>query len=718
MTKPNLSRRLPPLLALSLLLGACSQAPSTPTTSAPTTTTAPVSSPAEAHLGLGEAGVLPGGAPINQDASRNARLGPVTVPPGKGLSAQAFWGDLTSLVQLRVLVLHTGTGDFGLSTARALLRQNGIPFTEVDTTATTLTPEQLRSSLGVGLYSGVVLTSSALTVQDSSGAYVSALNADEWNTLFAYERAFRVRQLALFGYPQATPEDYGLRAVPGTESASTDVTVTPEGRSVFPDLTASALPIRNAFNYPTQLTPVPGVSTTPLLRDQAGNILAATSTAPDGRERLILTAAENPNLLHTQLLGYGLMQWLTRGVHLGEYRRFLQVDVDDWFSASDVFDPATGQVRPGAYRFGAQDAVSLRDQQSAIRAEFPLARNFRLAQAFNGFRADPAAPNTCAPDSTVKDALSAVTKCVAGSFDWVNHTRDHFLMDTMSYADSLMEIQTNFEIAAQLGLPVSRQAFVTPEHSGLGWYSPAPGTPKQDFGLQAGNAEMLRAAQDAGIRYVASNHSVLSQWNPECPNCGVTSPLNPNVLLVPRWPNNVGYDTTTPAEAAGRYNAVYGPRGTAPYHDHDLSYEEFLGSESRLGVLHILNGTAWPTYMHVGNQREYAPGRSLVTDWVRAVLSDYSRYSTLPLNTLKWDDLGAYVAGRTAYEKDKEQIVATWDRNTNLVTVRYLGPWNRAATMYLTGTNSTQGSTTTYGGRNLTRMKVGALGALLPVQPR
>lgn len=717
MPKTDLSRRLTPLLALSLLLGACSQTPSAPTASVPTTPT-PVSSTTAEHLGLEEAGVLPGSAAASQDATRNARLGPATVLPGKGLNAQAFWGDLTSLVQLRVLVLHTGTGDFGLSAARALLRQNGIPFTELDTTTTTLTPEQLRNSLGVGLYSGVILTSNALAVPDSSGAYVSALNADEWNTLFSYERAFRVRQLALFGYPQTAPEDYGLRAVPGAENASTDVTVTPEGQNVFRDLTAAPIPVRYAFNYPTQLTPVPGVSTTPLLRDPAGNILAATSTAADGRERLILTAAENPDLLHTQLLGYGLMQWLTRGVHLGEYRRFLQVDVDDWFNASDVFDPATGQIQPAAYRLGAQDALSLRDQQSAIRAEFPLARNFRLAQAFNGFRADPAAPNTCAPGSGVQDSLSAVTKCIAGSFDWVNHTRDHFLMDTMNNADSLTEIQSNFQIGAQMGLPMSRQAFVTPEHSGLGWYSPAPGTPKQDYGLQAGNAEMLRAAQDAGIRYVASNHSVPSQWNPNCPNCGVISPLNPNVLLVPRWPNNVGYDTTTPAEAAGRYNAVYGPRGTAPYYDHDLSYQEFLDSESRLGVMHVLNGTAWPTYMHVGNQRQYAPGRSLVTDWVRALLSDYSRYSTLPLNTLKWDDLGAYVAGRTAYEKDKEQLVATWDRNTNLVSVRYLGPWSRSATMYLTGTSSTQGSTTTYGGRNLTRLNVGALGAVLPVQPR
>ncbi|GGR64402.1 hypothetical protein GCM10008959_28130 [Deinococcus seoulensis] len=657
-----------------------------------------------------------------RQAAAGARLGETRVPGtlrGQTVSAQGLSGlTLTpDRVQLQVLILHAGPADFGLPSARALLQSRGIPFTTLDATTTPLDAAALVAPDGAGRYQAVILTSNALTTETSPGYYESALSTDEWSTLFEYERTFGARQLALFGYPQVAPEDYGLRAAPELASSTADLTVTPAGKAVFTDLTG-AVPVRYAYNYPSRLEPVEGVTTTPVLTDAGGNILAATSTSPDGRERMLLTMAQNPYLLHTQLLGDGLIGWLTRGVHLGEYRRFLQVDIDDWFLYADRFDPATGTVVPRDFRLRGSDALSLRDQQNAIRAQYPVAANFRYAQAFNGLGADVTAPNTCAPSASVNDPLSAVTKCVAKSFDWVNHSRDHLNMDTMNRSDSFTQLYQNALIGSYMRLPMSLRAVVTPEHSGLGWYAPAPGQNKVDYGLNAGNRELMQATSLMGMRYVASNHSVPSQWDPQCPNCGVTSPLNPLTLLVPRWPNSVAYNSTAPDEAAGQYNAVFGPGGTAPYWPKNLNYDEFLAQDMNISVIHLLDGTAWPHYMHQGNLKEYAPGRSLATDWVRALLDTYSAYSTLPLNTLDWNSLGQYVDTRTRYEGDKNSVVAVFDRKANTVKVqRSSGSGTRF--VFLTGASaSATQKTEVYAGRRTAQFTVGSLTTTVPVTPR
>ena len=620
-------------------------------------------------------------------------------------------------VQLRVLVLDTGAGGFGIGTARALLRSHGIPFTELDVTARPLTAATLIDAQGVGRYQGVVLTSSGLSVETTPGVYASALDPRGWATLFAYEKAYGVRQLALFGYPGSQPEDYGLRADGDVQTDDTTVSLTPAGRKLFSDLSATPLPVHGAARYPARRTAVKGVGTTPLITDPHGGVLAATSTA-DGRERLLLTLAQNPGMLHTQFLGHGLVQWLTRGVYLGEYRRFLQVDVDDWFLYADRFDPATGQVVPRDYRLGAADALSLRDQQRRIRQEYAVARGFRLAQAFNGLGADPGAPDTCRPGPEVRDPLSAVTRCIAGSFDWVNHTKDHLLMDTMSEEKAVSEMVHNREIGRQLGLPLSGQALITPELSGLGWKAPSPGAAKQDFGLAGGNPAVYRAARQLGLRYLAANHSVPSQWDPACPNCGVSSPLDPDALLIPRWPNDVPYNATTPAEAVGVFNARRTPSGKAP-----LNYAAFLEQDTARSLVHVLSGTAWPHYMHQGNLREYAPDRSLVTDWVRALLDRYARHSTLPLQTLTWNDLGAYVRDRTRHERAKNEVSAVWDRRRGQVTLRARGPGQKDGfpVVFLTGVAGAaqdgETRTFTYGARTTAQLRLGSQALSLSVAP-
>ncbi|MFB9993756.1 hypothetical protein ACFFLM_17495 [Deinococcus oregonensis] len=679
-----------PLLTLSLVLAACAH-PDPPASPLPNDTVAVHGDdtlPGSTHGHAHDVQLVQPGVPEAFQVTQ-ARLSPerLIIPQGDRLSAQSLPTNLQpNKVALKVLVLSSGPSDFGIGAAKAMLSQAGVPFEVLDATSTPLTPETLIASDGTGKYQGVILTDSALTFQSSPGFYSSALDTNEWATLFEYEKAFKVRQLALYGAPTTAPEDYGLRLVYGTEFATGNLNVTAAGRAAFKDLTGSAIPLRYAYTYTAQLEAVPGVMTQPLLTDDAGHVVAATSTV-DGRERLILTSAQNPYLLHTQVLGYGLVQWLTRGVHLGEHRRFLQVDIDDWFLNGDEFDPATGGLRAQSFRLSASDALSARDQQRALDGAYNVVNNFRYAIMFNGGGANAASLKTCTPElygSLIKDALSSVSRCMAYDFDWVNHTRDHQRMDVMDLPTSTTAIAGNFSIGTQLGLQMSRKSLVTGEHSGLGYMDPTDdGTrnddgfsqPKQDLGLGRSNPNLITAATNSAVRYLASNRSVASQWDASCPTCGIPHPFNASLLLVPRYPNSIHYHVTTPEEATASYNKLYAPGGAAAYWDHAFDYAELLDVDSTQGVGHLFEGTAWPTYMHQTNLRQYAPGKSVATDWVKAVVDKYARYSTLPLNTLRWDDLGAYVQRHTLEEKAKatNAYTAVWNRATNAVILSRSG---------------------------------------------
>lgn len=641
------------VLALTAaLLTACSSGPSTP-------------------AGVSQAGSVPG-ASASADHDHLATTAPsLPVQPNlqqlpdlrgpkiqeRALGTQAITAN-PNLIALKVLIITAGTSDPDLDAAKAMLGQAGVPYDVLDATTTPLTEDSLMVAQGgSGRYQGVVLTNNALIFQNASGGYQSALSAAQWATLWQYEQTYKVRQLSLYTFPGSYPEDYGLRYIDGSASASADVQAA-SGQTVMAELRPGAVvPVRNAYNYPASVLPAAqwaasGVaSVTPVLTDSASRVFAATSTTTSGRERLALTMAHNQYFLHSQLLSYSLVNWVTKGVYLGEYRRFNQLDVDDWFLDGDHYNATTKTLEPDSFRLSASDALGVRDQQTAIQNTFDVARAFRFTVAYNGGGADTTAPASCDPKVVSSDPLSSVTHCLGNTFDWISHTRDHLYMDFISAADATTQIAGNQSIGGTMGLVRNAHSLITGDMSGLGYYNPAGDGVKTNYGLSASNQNFLNSAASAGVQYLASNHSVDGQWDTSCPTCGIPHPLKPSILLVPRWPTNIFYYDTTPNEIATSYNAVYAPGGTMPYWDHALSYAEILDKESDLAVSHMLSGAAFPHYMHTDNFYQYAPGHSIAADWETAVLTKYSSYSTLPLNTLPWDSLGQYLGRRTSYMK-------------------------------------------------------------------
>lgn len=104
--------------------------------------------------------------------------------------------------------------------------------------------------------------------------------------------------------------------------------------------------------------------------------------------------------------------------------------------------------------------------------------------------------------------------------------------------------------------------------------------------------------------------------------------------------------------------------------------------------------------MHQDNLRQYASGHSLAFDWEAALLAKYSAYSTLPLTTLRWDDLGRYVKDHTSAMKG--QVSGTWNRATRTATITS-GTGGVAFMTGVPGTSSSQ-----YAGLTIGRWELAA----------
>ncbi|WP_018353064.1 hypothetical protein [Longispora albida] len=608
---------------------------------------------------------VPGKLPI--------KSGPLKASTQKDQRQEALNLAATGKVALRSLVIAVDSQDFGLPTWKSTLDSMGAPYDVLLARDAPL--GALTRPDGTGRYNSVLLTNNALLYQQN-GSYVSALDAAEWTALWDYERLFGVRQVSLYTSYGTYPEDYCLNPVSegGIGSTPVNTSLTAAGAPIFDYLKAgAAIPISLSYVYRTAVRA--GCAATPVLT-MGPDVVGVTTTSTDGRERLALTFTSNQYLMQTPLLGYGLVRWASRGVFAGEQRHWLNVDVDDWFINTDhLYADGHLEQDPG-FRMSGSDAVSAKNQQASFRSAYPLASGFKLNVPFNGEGIQGTVNLLCLIQ--LGDALTYQTACNRNEFRWVNHTLTHPKMNTTTYQQSYDEIRGNLTRGQQLGLSAPATVLKTPEYSGLGVYHPDPNNdidPPTDFGLGASNVNMLAAAKALGVKYLHGNMSFNSH-KPGCFNCGIYHPLEPSLLIVPDWPTNIAYHTTTPAEETLFYNSYYGPNGKFPYWPVDQTYDQIVGHESDIALQHIMTGSAYSHTLHQGNLRQYASGKSLTFDWLRATVGKYSHYYNVPLRNPDWTALGGYVADRTAHFAGQGNSAgdAVWDKAANTVTVPAAGP--------------------------------------------
>ena len=632
-------------------------------------------------------------------------------------SLQQVLGSSTSPLEMRLLLISPVDWDYSLQALKALCEQVGIPYEVLIATQEDLTLNKLVTTDGVGRYQGIFLTDGALTYYTGSG-YASAFSDYEWNLLWDYERSFDVRQVAMYTWPGTYPEDLGIRIAGyrNTDTTPLNIKLTSAGQEIFSSLRQNTvIPVRYAYTYLGQLDSSGGEEATPLIVDTDGNVVAVMGTSNDGRERVTLTMAHNPYLAHSLLLSFDLLNWVTQGIFIGERRMYLHIDIDDWYQESDLWNSATQSNYPPdviQFRISGKDALATRTHINSLGSSFPVSKMLNYAMFFNSGQANLSATVDCSQ----KASLSSATLCLKNYFFWANHTVNEFPMDFISYQDSIFEIGNNILFAQKLGLNFNQNSLVTGTHSGLGYYPKKLDPLGRDclydqvpdpegfcqFGLENSNKEMLRAAADLGVRYMGSNRGLITH-TAECETCGIVHPLEPRILLVPRYPTNVFYNVTNPDEVVSEYNYFYGPKGVAPHWDHDFNYDEYLDAEAAVSLYHVISFSPYPHFFHQANLHEYAPGKSLVTDWTQRLLTYYSFYYDLPLITLDWSNLGELVQNRTSFHYSG--ATGVWDRANSTIT---LSAQNEGA-VYITGIEL--GTSVQYGDKTISKANLTAGGS-------
>jgi hypothetical protein len=563
----------------------------------------------------------------------------------------------SATLDAKILVISADGTEPVLGAIRQAADYEGIPYTLYIATHTPggFTPAMLSDGGNHAFYQGIVLTTASLGYSNGT-TWSSAFSASEWQTLWDYQAKYRVRTAIAYAYPTA---DLGYGPPMGVDATTNPISarLTSAGQSVFSYVNASnPIVITKAWTY---LAPAAGTGTNVLLTDARNDALALVRTYPDGRQVLSQTFDGNFFLVHSLALDYGLLNWVTGGLFLGERHIYISPQIDDLFIDDDVYGGTTYRIT--GLDWTANDAWQTQKQNQSQTADL------LLHMAFNG-------EGTTGIYSF--DTLTPAARATQLQFPWINHTFDHENLDTLSYALVYQEITRNNQTAASMGFSnYDRRALVTPDISGTS------------------NPNAMRAAYDAGVRFLVTDTSRPGMDNPT-PQAGIPNPFEPRILMIPRRPVNLFYNVTTPTEWTNEYNYLY-----HSYWGRDLTYDEILGKESDVLLQYLLRGEVDPWMFHQSNLRAYDSVHSVLGDLLDRTLQKYGSLFVLPVRSLTLSALGEWTADRMRYTSAGVRASFSPSQGTMTITA------STSAVVPVTGLCS-DGSEV-YGGQCISHIAVG-----------
>jgi len=584
-------------------------------------------------------------------------------------------------IDMKLLVVSADGQEPVFAAIKSILNQVGVPYDTLVASQTLLTAQTLSDGLGAGRYQGILLSTGNLAYQDANGTWQSAFTQAQWQMLWQYESNFRVRQATLYTYPAGEPDNYGLTPIAAADTSITPInaSLTAAGQQLFSYLNpANPVAIKNAWTY--LVKPIAPANPVPLLTTADGYTIASVYTYPDGRQNLAITTDGNPDLTHTLLLGYGVINWVSKGVFLGERKVYLNAQPDDLMIPDDLWDTISLSDLTGLeYRMKGADYNRLITWQNNLRAANPNTALIRLEMPFNGVGVSGIYPN---------DSLTPAIRNNPNAFKWINHTYDHELLTSISYADALTQLNKNHLVAQKLGFTgYFKDSMIQPEISGLD------------------NPEFLRAAKDFGIRYILSDTSQ-PKWKNPSPNAGFYSIYEPSILIIPRYPTNLYYNVSTPAEWISEYNYFYGVNGLFPTWGRNLTYNEVLDKESEIWLRYLLKYDLNPIMFHQSNLRSYDNKNSLLGDLINVTMQKYNNMYKLQIRNPSQHEAGILMADRMAYNDSgiSGQILLG---ATNRIFLKTIKP----VKVPITGITFETG-TDTYGGQTISSISLDANGSI------
>jgi hypothetical protein len=598
---------------------------------------------------------LPLGPPELPTIPSLPQILPPNAPPPSGSTELPV---TSATIDAKLLIIAGDGSEPVLGAIRQASDYLGIPYTLYIASQSPggFTPSLLSDGAEHAYYQGIVMTTGSLAYFDGTN-WTSGFSTTEWQTLWDFQAKYRVRTAIGYVFPTL---DYGYGAATGVDTSTSPIaaTLTGGGRTVFPYVNASnPLTITKAWTY---LAPATGNGTTVLLTDAAQHALMLVRNYPDGRQVLSTTFDGNFFLIHSLALGYGMLNWVTGGLFLGERHAYATAQIDDIFLDNDIYGG-------GTYRITGPDWAAVTAWQTAKQALGPQTADLRLHMAFNG----EGTTGIYFPDT-----LTAAATATQSQFPWINHTWSHENLDTVGYDQAYNEITRNNQKAVEMGFKnYDRRALVTPDISGLS------------------NPEAMSAAYDAGVRYVVSDTS--RPGMDTTPQAGIPNWEEPRILMIPRRPVNLYYNVATPAQWTSEYNFIY-----HAYWGRDLTYSEILDKESDVLLQYMLRGEIDPWMFHQANLRAYDGVRTLLGDLLDRVITKYTRICNLPIRSPNQVDIGKSMKDRMQYNSGG--VRASFSPAAGTLTISASSPVVVPVTGLCTGTYET------YGGQCISRLSIGA----------
>src|SRR5437868_3016737 len=629
-------------------------------------------------------------------------------------------------LDMKLLVVTNGKTEAVFPAIRQILGYLGTPYDVLDMTVYTggITAPMLSDGVCHGYYQGVIF---------AYGGYIYTLPG--MATLTSYEQKFAIRQLNWYMYPN---NDFGFNypyngiiTASGTDNAS----FTSAGASVFWYAnTANPVVVSNAFIYQdTPLTTLPaGASVTPLLTDASGYALSLIYTLGDGRQYLTQTFDSSPYLMHDLVLAYGLINWVTKGIFLGEYHVYAAAQVDDFFINGSEWIPGTPCTNPIThdrtppdatslpfFRINSADMTSLVAWQNKIQSD-PLLSNFKLTLAFNGVGTTGNTDWTGLPAAGVaNDSLTANVQNYQQYFHWISHTYDHPNSlnglhksdpggdpDTPQIDSIDLEILTNQYVATGAGqnLDPDPSDKVSPIH--LSDFNPANLVTPGVTGL---NDTLVPTylAQD-GISYVVTDTSVVGQANNgpnPSPNVGIVNSYAPSLYEVPRRPNDIFFNAVNWADDQAEFSCIYNNPVQPPYNT--FTAPQILDYVSSGFVTGMLMGDIDPQMFHQNNLHDYdGQGHSLLSDAYDQAFSKYERLYKLPVVSPTLDQLGQNMQNRNAYNLSTATASFTSASGSNLTISITVPATASVASAIIPITGLYSAGAEPYGGQYISHLQV------------
>jgi len=389
-----------------------------------------------------------------------------------------------STLDLNVLLIGTGSSDPTTAAWQAALSNEGVPYTLATATGTygseTVTLPTLSSG-STGYFNGVVIADSP-----------AGFTAGQLTALDTYEATFGVNQIDGYTYPYLGETEVSGGALDGTTA-----TLTAAGLAALSALAGPIPFATGTYGYPSSVNA--GAPFTPWLENTAGNVLAGVyqhpSTDPQANvAELELNFDYNATQLQWLLLAPGLINWVTQDTHLGLYRNYVEMDIDDTFTPdnawsttvhdNDYSDADSLRMDPADVVTAADWSNPTQEKDSSARPAGEPSTPFRLDQLFNyggtveyqngelDLPGEPTctgtldAAGTCGPDPLLAQFQAtdpATGKSYADDFGWLSHTYDTPYLDVGCATQDYIEAQLNENTSDVTAAPGA-----TPGTGGLG----------------------------------------------------------------------------------------------------------------------------------------------------------------------------------------------------------------------------------------------------------